>query len=373
MPKFETRCHALQSKRIWRNSELFGATFETAKRLHGHLTRRVRCLVEVKSRRLNSGGLDIAWGRAKQRREGEVMTSREAVLPAGTAPYSKRQAIGVALIVISTIAIAMVPSLAKLAYEGGSNTLTVITGRSIFSVAITFLLLLMLRQPISIARKPLLIGLGAGAGYAVILYGYLGAVNYLPVNQVILIYFIHPLLVGILGMWLGQERLTLVSIGALGAALVGLSLVIGFSVEKVDALGLGLAATAMVVTAIVIVANSRAMAQAPAISICFFMMLSAAFVLAVLFAFFGDFALPNTALSWTGFAGVAIAATTGTLTFMCGMTYVGATRAAMLTNLEPVLGVLFAIVMLGERVTLQQAVGIVVVFAAIIVLERQQH
>jgi len=321
---------------------------------------------------LNGSGLEIAWDRPKQRREGEVMISREAVLPAGTAPYSKRQAIGVGLIVISTIAIAMVPSLAKLAYEGGSNTLTVITGRSIFSVAITFLLLLILRQPLSIARKPLMIGLGTGAGYAIILYGYLGAVNYLPVNQVILIYFIHPLLVGILAMWLGQERLTLVSIGALAAALLGLGLVIGFSIEKTHALGLGLAVIAMMVTAIVIVANSRAMGQAPAISICFFMMLSAALVLAALFAFFRDFALPTTVLSWVGFAGVAVAATTGTLTFMCGMTYVGATRAAMLTNLEPVLGVLFAIAILGERVTVPQGVGVVVVITAIIVLERQR-
>ena len=301
------------------------------------------------------------------------MTSHEAVLPARAASYGKQQAIGVALIVVSAIAIAMVPSLGKLAYDGGSNTLTVITGRSFFSVTITFLLLLISRQPISIARRPLMISLGSGVGYAVILYGYLGAVNYLPVNLVILIYFIHPLLVGLLALWLGQERLTFASIGALAVALLGLSLVIGFSIEKIDALGLGLAVTAMVVTAIVIVANSRAMAQAPAISVCFFMMLSAAVILAALFVLFGNFALPSTALSWMGFVGVAIAATTGTLTFLCGMTYVGATRAAMLTNLEPVLGVLFAINVLGERVTLVQGVGILVVIAAIIFMEQQRR
>ncbi|BCG96875.1 hypothetical protein [Mesorhizobium sp. 131-2-1] len=54
----------------------------------------------------------------------------------------KGRALGVGLVVLSTIAIAIVPSLAKLAYEGGSNTLSVITGRSIFSVLITFVLLL---------------------------------------------------------------------------------------------------------------------------------------------------------------------------------------------------------------------------------------
>lgn len=300
------------------------------------------------------------------------MTSYEAVLPGGSASYGRRQAIGVALIVISAIAIAMVPSLGKLAYEGGSNTLTVITGRSAFSVIITYLLLLISRRPITIARQPLMISLGSGVGYAVILYGYLGAVNYLPVNQVVLIYFIHPLLVGLLAMWLGQERLTFASIGALAVALLGLGLVISFSIEKIDLVGLCLAATAMAVTAIVIVANSRAMTQAPAVSVCFFMMLSTAAVLTALFALFGDLALPTTTLSWVGFTGVAIAATTGTLTFLCGMTYVGATRAAMLTNLEPVVGVLFAICVLDEEITLIQGVGILVVIASIIFLERQR-
>ena len=35
----------------------------------------------------------------------------------------RKRALGVGLVVLSTIAIAIVPSLAKLAYDGGSNTL----------------------------------------------------------------------------------------------------------------------------------------------------------------------------------------------------------------------------------------------------------
>jgi drug/metabolite transporter (DMT)-like permease len=136
----------------------------------------------------------------------------------------KRQVLGIGLVVFSTIAIALVPTLAKLAYEGGSNTLSVITGRSVFSVLITLLLLLVLRQPIAIPRRPLRIALCTGAGYAAILYGYLGAVNYLPVNQVILIYFMHPLLVGFVAMYRGQERFSLVSTGVLVAALIGICL-----------------------------------------------------------------------------------------------------------------------------------------------------
>ena len=284
----------------------------------------------------------------------------------------KRRALGVGLVVLSTIAIALVPSLAKLAYEGGSNTLSVITGRSIFSVLITLLLLAALRQPIAIPRRPMQIALAMGVAYAVMLYGYLGAVNYLPVSLVILIYFIHPVLVGVIVMYLGQERLTIVSVGALVAALVGLYLAIGLSLERLSAVCLGLATLAMAMAAIIVVFNARAMAEAKAISIGFFMMLSAAATLTVIFSFFGTLALPTTTLAWTGFVGVAIAATTGTLAFMSGMAYVGAARAAMISNLEPVLGVLFAMAVLGERVTLLQGIGIAVVIGAIFVMEMRR-
>jgi drug/metabolite transporter (DMT)-like permease len=297
------------------------------------------------------------------------MTTSEIATSATAGADLKRRALGIGLVVISTIAIAIVPSLAKLAYEGGSNTLSVITGRSIVSVCITLLLLTVLRQPIAIGRKPLRIALCTGVGYAVILYGYLGAVNYLPVNQVILIYFIHPLLVGFIAMYAGQERLTLASTGTLAAALVGLWLALGSSFEDLDVLGIGLAVTAMVATAIVILANARAMAEAPAMSVGFFMMVSAAAVLALLFAMSGEFALPTTTLGWTGFIGVAVAATTGTLAFLCGMAQIGATRATMITNLEPILGVLFAINVLGEQVSVHQGAGIAIVFAAIFINE----
>ena len=280
-----------------------------------------------------------------------------------------RQAVGAGLVALSTVAIAIVPTFARFAFDGGSNTLSIITGRSLLSVLITFLLILALRQPLRIARRPLAISLVMGVDYAIMLYGYLGAVQYLPVSMVILIYFVHPLLVGFVVIGLAEDRLTLISLGALATALAGLSLAVGFSFERPDPTGLALAVLAMVTAAIVILGNARAMRQAAGLAVAFYMMVSAAATLVVLFAFFGTLALPATALGWTGYAGVAIASTAGTLTFICGMGYVGAARAAMISNLEPVLGVLFALAVLGERMTIVQGVGVAMVLAAIVAIE----
>jgi drug/metabolite transporter (DMT)-like permease len=297
------------------------------------------------------------------------MADIKGVPPKSNVPDARRQAAGIGLIVLSTVSIAIVPSLAKFAYDGGSNTLSVITGRSFLSLIITLPLILVFDKPLRIARRPMVIALAMGPAYAVMLYGYLGAINYLPVNLVILIYFIHPLLVGFMVILMGQERLTVISVGALVAALVGLGLAIGFSLGNPSPTGIGLATIAMVMAALVVVGNARAVREAPALSVGFYMMLSAATTLGVLFVFVGTLALPATALGWTGFIGVACTSTVGTLAFLGGMATVGAARAAMISNLEPVLGVLFAIVALGERVTLVQTVGIGTVIGAIFVME----
>src|SRR5260221_262287 len=114
------------------------------------------------------------------------MADIKSVPPKFNVAGAKRQEPRIGLILLLPVSIAIVPSLAKFAYEGGSNTFSVITGRSILSLIITLLLIFVFDKPLRIARRPMVIALAMGLAYAVMLYGYLGAVNYLAVNLVIL-------------------------------------------------------------------------------------------------------------------------------------------------------------------------------------------
>jgi len=174
----------------------------------------------------------------------------------------RRELSGLALVVLSTVAIAIVPSFAKLAYDGGSNTLTVITARSIVSVALTWLAMVSLRHTVRIGRKPVLISLATGVCYGIMLYGYLGAVAFIPINMAILINFVHPLLVGLVVAVLGDEAISIRMIAALAAAFIGLGLAIGFSFGALNLAGVGLAALSTVTSVIVIIGNGRAVKEA---------------------------------------------------------------------------------------------------------------
>ena len=281
----------------------------------------------------------------------------------------RRQLIGGAMVVLSTGAIAIVPSFAKLAYDGGSDTLTVIAGRSVVTAVVCFVITAMLGRSLRIPRRPLAISLVLGVLYAVHLYGFLGAITYLPVNMAILIYFLHPLLIGLAAMSAGRQSASPLRLGALIAAVVGLALAVGFSLGGLSPLGVALASLAAVMAAVIITCSAAAMRDSDSLAVTSYMMLSAAVCLAVFSLVQGDVKLPVTGLGWLGLGGVALSHTIGTLTFFGAIPLLGAVRAAMITNLEPVLGILFAMLILGERLSAAQAAGIALVIASIFAME----
>jgi drug/metabolite transporter (DMT)-like permease len=284
----------------------------------------------------------------------------------------RQQLVGAALVVLSTAAIAIVPSFARLAYDGGSDTLTVITGRSIVTAAVCFLVTAMLGRPLRIPHRSLAICLGLGLLYAVHLYGLLGAVAYLPVNMTVLIYFLHPLVIGVAAMSAGRETASPLRLGALVAAVVGLALAVGFALGGLSLPGVALASLAAVLAAVIITTSAAAMRNSDSLAVTSYMMLSAALCLSVFSLAQGDVRLPTTGEGWLGFGGVALSHTVGTLTFFGAIPLLGAVRAAMITNLEPVLGVLFAMLILGERLSLVQGAGIALVIASIFAMEMKR-
>jgi drug/metabolite transporter (DMT)-like permease len=277
--------------------------------------------------------------------------------------------LGAALVILSTVAIAIVPSFARLAYDGGSNTLTVITARSILTVLLTFVVIRLCRRALRIDRKPLFLCTVAGICYAVMLCGFLGAVELIPVNTVILIYFVHPVIVGLVAARLGDEAISRKMILALLAALGGLALAVGASLGQLNVTGIALAALAMVTCVLVILGSGRASKQASGLIVVFYTMLWAAITLTILFMFFGELRLPVTGAGWLGFGGVAICSTIGTLAFFCAVPLIGAVRATMISNVEPLLGILFAVILLGETISGFQMAGIAMVLVSIIAME----
>jgi drug/metabolite transporter (DMT)-like permease len=81
-------------------------------------------------------------------------------------------------------------------------------------------------------------------------------------------------------------------------------------------------------------------------------------------------AFPVSLKGWIAILGTGVTFTFGYTLFFVGAAIIGATRAAMISILEPVLTILFAILLVQEWLTAIQWLGVALVVASLLVMEK---
>ncbi len=278
--------------------------------------------------------------------------------------------LGALLVLLSGVAIAVVPTSAKLAFEAGANTLTVVTLRGVVGMALMALFMAASGQPFRLPGRTLTPCAAAGLAHALVAYGFIGSVAHIPVGVAVLIYATHPILLALIFHLQGRERLTPRKLALAFTVLVGLALVLGGGLDKPNATGAALAALASLAVCVVILLGARAQRDgATSTQVNLSMIAVATIVCGVAATAGGAWSLPAGAVGWLGLAGAGGGVTIGLVAFFAAFRFIGPVRATMLSNAEPVLGVLFAVVVLGESLSSLQWTGVAVAVAALALFE----
>lgn len=285
-----------------------------------------------------------------------------------TSQATRQPLIGIALVLASAAALAIAPTAAKLALDSGGNTLTVVALRGAIGLALMGLLLAGSRQPFGVGRRTLAWCLCAGLFHALATYGFIGSVGYIPVSLAVPIVFTHPILVAVVSHWRGGERLTRRKLALALAALAGIALVLGREAGNLDPVGVGLAALAAAVSGMILFI-ARAQEGATSTQANFHMTAVAVAALVAATIAGNAWSFPSGAVGWLGLAGAGVGVTVGFLTFFAAFRHIGPVRATMLGNVEPLLSVLFAVAVLGERLGPWQWAGAALVVAALVLFE----
>ena len=281
----------------------------------------------------------------------------------------ERRLIGVSLVLLSGAAIAVVPTAAKFAFEAGASTLTVVTLRAVLGVALTALLMVASGHAFGGTRRTLALCLCAGLAHALVSYGFIGSVARMPVSLAVLVYATHPVLLAIISHWQGGELLTVRKLVLALAALAALVLVFGRGSDALDLTGTGLAALAAVAVCGMILFSARAQRDAAILQVNLYTTAVAAVVFAAATTADGAWSLPIGTLGWLGLAGTGVGVTIGLLAFFASFRFISPMRATMISNVEPLLGILFAAAVLGERLDATQWVGVALVVVALVLFE----
>jgi drug/metabolite transporter (DMT)-like permease len=280
----------------------------------------------------------------------------------------RRRLVGVALALVSAAGFGVMPVLGKVAYDDGAEPVGVLAVRFALAGGALLVLARVLGQPLPRDRRLGALALLGGVGYVGQALCFFTALERIPAGLTTLLLYVFPALVVVLSAVLLRERPRPVAAGCVALALAGTALTIG-PVQGGQGSGVALGLGAALVYAVYIVASSRvtgvgAFAMAAVV-------LSAAAVTTGGLAAATRPALPSSATAWLAVAGVALLGTVVAVTaFFGALALIGPSDASVLSTVEPVVSVVVAGLVLGERLSPTQVVGGAVVLLAVGVLAR---
>jgi drug/metabolite transporter (DMT)-like permease len=210
-----------------------------------------------------------------------------------------------------------------------------------------------------------LVGMGA-LGYVGQSYMYLTAINYASAGLVALLLYLYPFFVTILSVIFLRERVTPIKIIALILALTGTALTVGpVSGQMIGAL---MAIAAALIYSIYIIVGTNVMKHVSPVQSSTVIFASAGLIFGIL-AFASGIHLPETTSGTLAMLGIIFVSTIiPVVMFLAGLERVGPVNAAMLSTLEPVVTVLLAMWLFGDKLLPIVLLGGGLILVAVILL-----
>jgi drug/metabolite transporter (DMT)-like permease len=261
--------------------------------------------------------------------------------------------------------------LAKLAYASGLGTEQTLAIRFVLAaIAMVALAVVIGQNPLRLQRRQLtaLMGLGAIV-YTAQSLTYFIALRTLPASLAVLIAYIYPSLVVVAG-WLFLRRSVSAWHGlALAASFAGVALLVGGAHFQLTWALVFAIASPTIYTAYILI-GERVMSSVPAVAASAVIFTGAAGAFCVLAALNHELAAPRTASGWAVAVALALVPTMIAISlFLAGLPRIGAARAALLSTWEPVVTVLLAAAILGDRLSIVQLIGGVLVIVAVVLVQ----
>ncbi|MBI5932129.1 MAG: DMT family transporter [Chloroflexi bacterium] len=277
---------------------------------------------------------------------------------------------GILLIAISAASFGTLAIFGRFLYADGMDTFTLLFLRFIFAALVLTLILILRREPLPRGRVLVqLIGMGA-VGYAGQSFLYLSAIKFASAGLVALLLYLYPMFVFVLSVIFLREKVTWAKAAALTLALTGAALTV--NPQGGQLLGIVYAVLAATVYSVYIIIGAGVMKQVSAIQSSLVIFTSAAAVYGTLTLVNGAH-FPASSSGWWSMAGIVIMATViPVTTFLAGLERIGPTNASLLSTLEPVVTVLLAAWLFGERLAPITLVGGALILVAVIVLTRSE-
>lgn len=269
------------------------------------------------------------------------------------------QRLGLFLVVLATLAFSTEAIMAKMAYRYGVTVESTLTIRYAIAAGAFWAVMLIIRQPVRLTARQLLITVAITlGGHVTTVLALFYSFQYLPAGMAILFLYVYPTLVSVLAYFVLNEPFTGRKALALALTFGGAAVILGQPLGGLDMRGVILALVAAVMNALFYVAGAKLLREMSVLVFDTYLVTIALVFFSILGAFTGRLSLdfPVEAWGWLVFLGLvgtalALAAIFG------GIQIIGASRASIVSTLEPAATALLGYWFLGEKLTAVQMAG----------------
>ena len=274
-------------------------------------------------------------------------------------------ATGLILAAVAASSFGIVITLTRVAYNGGASAGAAMEIRYLVAVAVMSTTLLALGRGLRPPRA--LYGglLRVALGNLGVTFGYMTSILFIPVSVATVVFYTYPLMVIAAASMLHGQRLGWGRFGAFGLAFAGLALALGPSLEVLDWRGVALALLAAVSAATVFMISPKVLRAYHALGVTLYSNLFGACIIPLFLPILGGFVLPETSSGWLGMGGLSVLYAGAMLSMFVALHAAGAVPTSLIFNLEPLVAIAAAAILLGERLMPVQMAGVALVIGAL--------
>jgi drug/metabolite transporter (DMT)-like permease len=278
---------------------------------------------------------------------------------------------GIAMAVLSALFYGAALPLSRLAYDHGSNPLSILTLRFLAIALIMTLWLRVTGTSPRVSSRGILASALVGVCFVAVSAGTLLSVSYIPVNLTVLIFYTYPMMTLLVVSAMHRRWPGIIDLTAVSLALLGVGLALQVSFEHLNAAGISFAFLAAVGAATTFIVAARALPEVGTTLMSWYAC-SVAFVGGAALTLGMDaVAMPDSAFG-IGLIAVIIAIfATAVIAMLVGVKLIGPVRSATLLCLEPITAIFVAVLVLDEHLEAGQWLGAALVGVAMLMASRR--
>lgn len=271
---------------------------------------------------------------------------------------------------LSATGVIFLPTTARFALDSGSDVPSVAFARGIVATSILFVVVVTLKRELRLPRHLLMPSIVVGLSASMFVYGMYRAILTINISLALLILFLYPMAIATYEHFSGSVRLSASQWLWGFMACTGLVLILGVNFEAVELAGVFWALLAMLATVVLTLLNVRVVEATGSLVANLYMSLWTLLIFAFGLILVGSITPPQSILGWSGMLGNGVAYCISWVAFFAGARILGATRASMITLLEPPLAAFTAWLIFSETFTLPQWGGFVLVLSSLFMFEK---